>query len=214
MGAFSERFNEDGEFGPSKSTIMLRETKRSVLLWVLFKERLQPEEVHAESVNQCPAWLLHADNWNSSVSLDVYTPCYCLSTTLGAVCGQPLQHQRGQTHWEGRDSPWNVTRGHSWDRGDPRPSLGFSQSPASCGSFCFGKDHSEVTVKLHTPPLLHLGSVYCSCVHHKVQWPLELLWICIFFSKNEWLTFMTRSCLSTDWLNLIILSSNRSKALI
>lgn len=92
----------------------------------------------------------------------------------------------------------------------PRSLSSLWLQPDSCGSFCFGKDPSKVTAL----SALFGGCALLLCPSQDPV-PLELLGLCIFSWENEWLTFATRSCLGVDWLNLIIiLSSNRSKALI
>lgn len=82
--------------------------------------------------------------------------------------------------------------------------------PAWCGSSCFGKGHNKVSA-----PSALFGE--CALLLCPSQGPVTFGVVVAlhFSSRNEWLAFMSRSCLSTDWLNLIIvISSNRSKALI
>lgn len=139
--------------------------------------------------------------WVSTVSgFALIRPWELFVPSICSIRGCDLSGVKGLT------SPLTVTRGHRWHRGDSRSSPGFNHVVHSV--------LEKTTVKLQPLCTFWCGCVLL-CVPHKISWPYELLWLCIFSSKDEWLTFMTRSCLSVDWFILIIiLSSNRSKALI
>lgn len=82
-----------------------------------------------------------------------------------------------------QSSVWHEITVLWWDRGDPTPQhlCGFNQSQDSCGSFCFGKDHSDIMV----PSALFWGL----CIAHVCpSQDLVTIWVAValHFLFQEW----------------------------
>lgn len=139
---------------------MLRGTWRCVLLWVLFKgcslKRCVQEGTLWISVqsgtsthtNRTVQWV-----WISALPVIALTrPWELFVPNICTIRGDKPIEREG-TPLPVQCHAWCSQVGQRWPEVTPR------LQPASCGSFCFGKDHSKVTVKLHTPTLLFFASV-------------------------------------------------------